>query len=87
MRLLSNRVAILETDGGQFKTRLIIVPKHIKQDNIRMGIVKVVGSKCLEVKVGDKVIYNDMSATDDVQHEGEELRVVREIEIMAKVDE
>lgn len=85
MRLLSNRVAIQETDSGNLKSDLIYLPESVKKDGIRKGVVKLLGPEVDNgIRKGDLVIYNEYSSID-INYGEDDLKIVRSIEVMAVV--
>lgn len=88
---LADRVLIRQLDASEEKVGSLFIPDSAKEKP-QEGKVEAVGpgrtedgkTIPLEVKVGDRVLYGKYSGTE-IKHDGQELLIVRESDILAIV--
>ena len=92
IRPLDDRVVVRPTEAEEVTAGGIVLPDSAKEKPQR-GIVIAVGAGRLldngtrgelSVVVGDEVIYGKFGGAD-IEVDGEEVKILREIEILAKV--
>jgi len=88
---LHDRVLLRRLEGQEVKKGGIIIPdtakeKPLEAEVVEVGKGRIEGDKVipLEVKKGDKVLIGKFGGTE-VTIDGEELVIVREEEILAKI--
>lgn len=88
---LADRVLIKQLDASEEKVGSLFIPDSAKEKP-QEGKVEAVGpgrtedgkTIPLEVKVGDRVLYGKYTGTE-VKHDGQEMLIVRESDILAIV--
>jgi len=89
---LGDRVAIRPIEGSEMKGHIYIPEAH-KEKPVRGTIIAVGPGKVegfdgeiipMSLKVGDVVIYGKYSGTQ-IEHEDEELILIREVDVLARV--
>ncbi|MFP6750280.1 MAG: co-chaperone GroES [Pirellulaceae bacterium] len=92
IRPLDDRVVVRPTEAEEVTAGGIVLPDSAKEKPQR-GIVIAIGAGRLldngtrgelSVVVGDEVIYGKFGGAD-IEVDGEEVKILREIEILAKV--
>jgi chaperonin GroES len=92
LRPLDDRVVVKPVEAEERTAGGIVLPDAAKEKPQRGKIVSVGPGKLLEngtrgtlsVAIGDEVIYGKYSGTD-VEVEGDEVKILRETDILAKV--
>ncbi len=79
LRLWGDRV-LIEQEKAPDAIKGIIVPETSKNKPAR-GIIKAVGAKCTEAKVGETVYFGKYAGTPIPLNEGEELLILREADV------
>ena len=92
LRPLDDRVVVKPVEAEERTAGGIVLPDTAKEKPQRGKVVSVGPGKLLEsgqrgnlsVSVGDEVIYGKYSGTD-IEIEGDDVKILRETEILAKV--
>jgi chaperonin GroES len=92
IRPLDDRVVVRPTDAEEVTAGGIVLPDSAQEKPQRGTVIAVGAGKLLEngsrgelsVAVGDQVIYGKFGGAD-IEVEGEEVKILREGEILAKV--
>lgn len=92
LRPLDDRVVVKPVEAEERTAGGIVLPDTAKEKPQRGKIVSVGPGKLLEngsrgtlsVAIGDEVIYGKYSGTD-IEIEGDEVKILRETDILAKV--
>jgi chaperonin GroES len=92
LRPLDDRVVVKPVEAEERTEGGIVLPDTAKEKPQRGKVVSVGPGKLLEsgqrgnlsVSVGDEVIYGKYSGTD-IELEGDEVKILRETDILAKV--
>jgi chaperonin GroES len=92
IRPLDDRVVVTPMESEQKTAGGIVLPDSAKEKPQRGTVVAVGGGKLLDngnrgelsVQVGDQVIYGKYGGTD-IEINGEEVKILRESDILAKV--
>jgi chaperonin GroES len=92
IRPLDDRVVVKPVEAEERTAGGIVLPDTAKEKPQRGKVVSVGPGKLLDsgqrgsvsVSVGDEVIYGKYSGTD-IELEGDEVKILRETEILAKV--
>ncbi len=92
IRPLDDRVVVKPVEAEERTAGGIVLPDTAKEKPQRGKVISVGPGKLLEsgqrgsvsVTVGDEVIYGKYSGTD-IELEGDEVKILRETEILAKV--
>ncbi|MCC7084152.1 MAG: co-chaperone GroES [Pirellulales bacterium] len=92
IRPLDDRVVVKPVEAEERTAGGIVLPDTAKEKPQRGKVVSVGPGKMLEngsrgtlsVAIGDEVIYGKYSGTD-VELEGDEVKILRETDILAKV--
>ena|ERR1043165_7659531 len=92
LRPLDDRVVVKPVEAEERTAGGIVLPDTAKEKPQRGKVVSVGPGKLLEsgqrgnlsVSVGDEVIYGKYSGTD-IELEGDEVKILRETDILAKV--
>lgn len=88
MRLIDDRVMIKEVDMGEDEESSIIIPDSAKQGERHYfgEVIEVGGAVIEDIEEGDIVIY-DKYAVKVIEVDEEKYLVVREYDILAKIEE
>ena len=92
LRPLDDRVVVKPVEAEERTSGGIVLPDTAKEKPQRGKVVSVGPGKLLDsgergslsVSVGDEVIYGKYSGTD-IELEGDEVKILRETDILAKV--
>ena len=92
IRPLDDRVVVTPLEAEERTAGGIVLPDSAKEKPQRGTVVAVGGGKLLDsgnrgelsVQVGDQVIYGKYGGTD-IEINGEEVKILRESDILAKV--
>jgi chaperonin GroES len=92
IRPLDDRVVVRPTDAEEVTAGGIVLPDSAQEKPQRGTVIAVGAGRLLEngsrgelsVAVGDQVIYGKFGGAD-IEVEGEEVKILREGEILAKV--
>ena len=92
IRPLDDRVVVRPTEAEEVTAGGIVLPDSAKEKPQRGTVIAVGAGRLLEngtrgelsVAVGDEVIYGKFGGAD-IEVDGEEVKILREIEILAKV--
>jgi chaperonin GroES len=92
IRPLDDRVVVRPTDAEEVTAGGIVLPDSAQEKPQRGTVIAIGAGKLLEngsrgelsVAVGDQVIYGKFGGAD-IEVEGEEVKILREGEILAKV--
>ncbi len=92
LRPLDDRVVVKPVEAEERTAGGIVLPDTAKEKPQRGKVVSIGPGKLLEsgqrgnlsVSVGDEVIYGKYSGTD-IEIEGDDVKILRETEILAKV--
>ena len=92
IRPLDDRVVVEPVESEQRTARVIVLPDSAKEKPQRGTVLAVGPGKLLDsgkrgelsVRVGDQVIYGKYGGTD-IEVNGDEVKVLRESDILAKV--
>ena len=92
LRPLDDRVVVKPVEAEERTAGGIVLPDSAKEKPQRGKVVSVGPGKLLEngqrgslsVAIGDEVIYGKYSGTD-IELEGDEVKILRETDILAKV--
>ena len=92
IRPLDDRVVVRPTEAEEITAGGIVLPDSAKEKPQRGTVVAVGAGRLLDngtrgelsVVVGDEVIYGKFGGAD-IEVDGEEVKILREIEILAKV--
>jgi chaperonin GroES len=92
LRPLDDRVVVKPVEAEERTAGGIVLPDSAKEKPQRGKVVSIGPGKLLEngqrgtlsVSVGDEVIYGKYSGTD-IDVEGDEVKILRETDILAKV--
>jgi chaperonin GroES len=92
LRPLDDRVVVKPVEAEERTAGGIVLPDTAKEKPQRGKVVSVGPGKLLEngsrgtlsVAIGDEVIYGKYSGTD-IELEGDEVKILRETDILAKV--
>jgi chaperonin GroES len=92
LRPLDDRVVVKPVEAEERTAGGIVLPDTAKEKPQRGKVVSVGPGKLLEsgergslsVSIGDEVIYGKYSGTD-IELEGDEVKILRETDILAKV--
>jgi len=92
LRPLDDRVVVKPVEAEERTAGGIVLPDTAKEKPQRGKVVSIGPGKLLEngqrgtlsVSIGDEVIYGKYSGTD-IELEGDEVKILRETEILAKV--
>jgi len=93
IRPLYDRVVVKPLESDEKTSGGILLPDTAKEKPIKGQVVAVGKGKVLEngqvvplmLKVGDKIIYGKYSGTD-IKFNGEELKIMKEDEVLAKIE-
>jgi chaperonin GroES len=91
---LSDRILVKPLEQGEDKVGGIIIPDTAKEKPQEGEVIAVGPGKILEngerqamsVAVGDKILYGKYSGTE-IKYGGEEYLIVREDDILAKIED
>jgi chaperonin GroES len=92
LRPLDDRVVVKPVEAEERTTGGIVLPDTAKEKPQRGKVVSIGPGKLLDngergslsVSIGDEVIYGKYSGTD-IELEGDEVKILRETDILAKV--
>ena len=92
IRPLDDRVVIRPAESEEITAGSIVLPDSAKEKPQRGTVVAVGSGRLLEsgdraglsLEVGDVVIYGKFGGTD-IEVNGEDVKILREVEILAKV--
>ncbi|MEE2685158.1 MAG: co-chaperone GroES [Planctomycetota bacterium] len=92
IRPLDDRVVVRPTEAEEVTAGGIVLPDSAKEKPQRGTVIAVGAGRLLDngtrgelsVAVGDEVIYGKFGGAD-IEVDGEEVKILREIEILAKV--
>jgi chaperonin GroES len=92
LRPLDDRVVVKPVEAEERTAGGIVLPDTAKEKPQRGKVVSIGPGKLLEsgqrgslsVSIGDEVIYGKYSGTD-IELEGDEVKILRETDILAKV--
>jgi chaperonin GroES len=92
LRPLDDRVVVQPVEAEERTAGGIVLPDSAKEKPQRGKVIAVGGGKLLEngkrgelsVQVGDEVIYGKYGGTD-IEINGEDVKILRESDILAKV--
>ncbi|HTQ40304.1 MAG TPA: co-chaperone GroES [Pirellulales bacterium] len=92
LRPLDDRVVVKPVEAEERTAGGIVLPDSAKEKPQRGKVVSIGPGKLLEsgqrgtlsVSIGDEVIYGKYSGTD-IELEGDEVKILRETDILAKV--
>ena len=92
IRPLDDRVVVRPTEAEEVTAGGIVLPDSAKEKPQRGIVIAVGGGRLLDngtrgelsVAVGDEVIYGKFGGAD-IEVDGEEVKILREMEILAKV--
>jgi chaperonin GroES len=92
LRPLDDRVVVKPVEAEERTAGGIVLPETAKEKPQRGKVVSIGPGKLLEngqrgtlsVSIGDEVIYGKYSGTD-IELEGDEVKILRETDILAKV--
>ena len=92
IRPLDDRVVVRPTEAEEVTAGGIVLPDSAKEKPQRGIVIAVGGGRLLDngtrgelsVAVGDEVIYGKFGGAD-IEVDGEEVKILREVEILAKV--
>ena len=92
IRPLDDRVVVRPTEAEEVTAGGIVLPDSAKEKPRRGTVIAVGAGRLLEngtrgelsVVIGDEVIYGKFGGAD-IEVDGEEVKILREIEILAKV--
>ncbi len=92
IRPLDDRVVVRPTEAEEVTAGGIVLPDSAKEKPQRGTVIAVGAGRLLEngtrgelsVVIGDEVIYGKFGGAD-IEVDGEEVKILREIEILAKV--
>ena len=92
LRPLDDRVVVQPVEAEERTAGGIVLPDSAKEKPQRGKVIAVGGGKLLEngkrgelsVQVGDEVIYGKYGGTD-IEVNGEDVKILRESDILAKV--
>mgnify|MGYP001189332562 CR=1 FL=1 len=92
IRPLDDRVVVRPTEAEEVTAGGIVLPDSAKEKPQRGIVIAVGAGRLLEngtrgelsVVIGDEVIYGKFGGAD-IEVDGEEVKILREIEILAKV--
>jgi len=92
IRPLDDRVVVRPTEAEEITAGGIVLPDSAKEKPQRGTVIAVGGGRLLDngtrgelsVAVGDEVIYGKFGGAD-IEVDGEEVKILRESEILAKV--
>ena len=92
IRPLDDRVVVRPTEAEEVTAGGIVLPDSAKEKPQRGTVIAVGAGRLLDngtrgelsVVVGDEVIYGKFGGAD-IEVDGEEVKILREIEILAKV--
>ena len=92
LKPLDDRVVVSPLDAEEMTAGGIVLPDSAKEKPQRGKVVSIGPGKLLEngqrgslsVSIGDEVIYGKYSGTD-IELEGDEVKILRETDILAKV--
>ena len=89
---LNDRILVKRTDSAETSPGGIIIPDNAKEKPLEALVIAVGAGRLLEngsrgelsVAIGDQVIYGKFGGAD-IEVEGDEVKILREGEILAKV--
>ncbi len=92
IRPLDDRVVVRPTEAEEVTAGGIVLPDSAQEKPQRGTVIAVGGGRLLDngtrgelsVAVGDEVIYGKFGGAD-IEVDGEEVKILREMEILAKV--
>ena len=92
IRPLDDRVVVRPTEAEEVTAGGIVLPDSAQEKPQRGIVIAVGGGRLLDngtrgelsVAVGDEVIYGKFGGAD-IEVDGEEVKILREVEILAKV--
>ncbi len=92
IRPLDDRVVVRPTEAEEVTAGGIVLPDSAKEKPQRGTVIAVGAGRLLDngtrgelsVAIGDEVIYGKFGGAD-IEVDGEEVKILREIEILAKV--
>ena len=92
IRPLDDRVVVRPTEAEEVMAGGIVLPDSAKEKPQRGTVIAVGAGRLLDngtrgelsVVIGDEVIYGKFGGAD-IEVDGEEVKILREIEILAKV--
>ena len=92
IRPLDDRVVVRPTEAEEVTAGGIVLPDSAKEKPQRGTVIAVGAGRLLDngtrgelsVVIGDEVIYGKFGGAD-IEVDGEEVKILREIEILAKV--
>ena len=92
IRPLDDRVVVRPTEAEEITAGGIVLPDSAKEKPQRGTVIAVGGGRLLDngtrgelsMAVGDEVIYGKFGGAD-IEVDGEEVKILREAEILAKV--
>ena len=92
IRPLDDRVVVRPTEAEEVTAGGIVLPDSAQEKLQRGTVIAVGGGRLLDngtrgelsVAVGDEVIYGKFGGAD-IEVDGEEVKILREMEILAKV--
>jgi chaperonin GroES len=92
IRPLDDRVVVRPTEAEEVTAGGIVLPDSAKEKPQRGTVIAVGGGRLLDngtrgelsLVVGDEVIYGKFGGAD-IEVDGEEVKILREVEILAKV--
>jgi chaperonin GroES len=92
IRPLDDRVVVRPTEAEEVTAGGIVLPDSAQEKPQRGTVIAVGGGRLLDngtrgelsVAVGDEVIYGKFGGAD-IEVDGEEVKILREVEILAKV--